>query len=125
VLAVLRAFETDGTGVYLHAQKAITTTDEDVEAALLIAQTWLTHAAMLLTHLPTNERPIIRPKGKKEAQLLALLPAEFSRAEALEKGTGQLGVSTPTVDRYLKRLCESGALVRPGGEYGQYVKAEM
>lgn len=119
-LTAIRHYETEGQGG-LSGAKVLHCTDEDAEAAMLIAGKWLEHAAMLLTHLPNAENKMMRPKRKNEELLLAALPAEFSRAEAQVAGEG-MGMSTRSVDRYLKRLTEGAHLSRTGGEYGSYVK---
>src|SRR5690606_4816297 len=53
ILTTYRAFTECGPG-HLYTSKSLTATDEDVEAGVRVASTWMDHAARLITHFPSG-----------------------------------------------------------------------
>jgi hypothetical protein len=121
--AVLRWIEMNGLTAFAELCKqetaVIDATDEDVNCAVLLAKTFASHAHKLSSLLPQTAHAVSSPKTSV-SRFLDALPEDFETREAVNIGA-KLGIDQRrTVERYLKRLTESGALRKTTN--GKYFK---
>ncbi|MEM1126752.1 MAG: DUF3987 domain-containing protein [Bacteroidota bacterium] len=115
ILAVARAWTT--ASVDLETSESISPTNDDLEAALLISSTCLTHGLALAHSLPERSPQL---QVTSEDLFLARLPDAFATREAVDIGE-RMTLSRRTVEQRLGRYVEDGHLSRP--KKGHYRKA--
>ena len=117
-LSVLRAFE---EGEALDSIQTVSPTGEEMEAALRLADMYLENALHFAEGLPKSISPQVSSKGMTYEVFYGLLPSHFQRKKAVAIGESMSPeLSESTVDRYLKKLSESGRLTKLS--HGKYTK---
>lgn len=80
--------------------KAVTCTDDDFQASLMLSDVYLQHSLLMFNNLEENKDPILYKMPNNKKQLLDQLPQEFQRKEAVALGK-KLGLSERSVDDFL------------------------
>ncbi|REL38692.1 DUF3987 domain-containing protein [Rhodohalobacter sp. SW132] len=106
IFAVLRVYEYDPVSV---DGEYLTPSDDDVIAALWIADTCLKHAIRLYEIIPGKED--VDARGDRYLKYHNVLPATFETAEALELAE-KMGIPERTAKRYLNGLLEEKKVAR-------------
>lgn len=83
-------------------QERIDCFQSDFEIAEKLISTYIEHSLIMFENLPRSSKHTITKKPRNIDLLFNSLPDEFSRKEAVEKAS-EFGLSTRTVDEYLKR----------------------
>ena len=94
----------------------------DFRTLKLLAEKLIEHAGRMLFALPDEDSPLqagISDFDSKSAQLLELLPEQFTKAEATEAGK-QLKMADRTVKEHITAMCANKQIVRTNK--GQYQK---
>jgi hypothetical protein len=76
--------------------------NSDFSVAEKLIATYIEHSLIMFENLPRSSKHTISRQPKSIEKLIATLPKEFTRKEAIEKAT-EFGLSIRTVDEYLKR----------------------
>jgi hypothetical protein len=120
-VALMRRYEQCGSWLEALAEPAVTIDDDDIDTVLFIAY-WSVQQTMHLYRLLVryDENETVATPTKPE-EVLARLPAEFTRADAVRVG-GEFGVSTRTIDRYLVIWQKTNAIRQSG--YGKFCRID-
>jgi hypothetical protein len=120
-VALMRRYEQCGSWLEALAEPAVTIDDDDIDTVLFIAY-WSVQQTMHLYRLLVryDENEAVATPTKPE-EVLARLPAEFTRADAVRVG-GEFGVSTRTIDRYLVIWQKTNAIRQSG--YGKFCRID-
>lgn len=100
-VALMRRYEQCGSWMEALAQPAVTIDDDDIDTVLFIAYWSVQQTMHLYRRLVRYDdaEPAASPATKPE-EILARLPAEFTRKDAVRVGE-EFGVTARTVERYL------------------------
>jgi hypothetical protein len=120
-VALMRRYEQCGSWMEALAEPAVTIDDDDIDTVLFIAY-WSVQQTMHLYRLLVryDENEAVTTPTKPE-EVLARLPAEFTRADAVRVG-GEFGVSARTIDRYLVIWQKTNAIRQSG--YGKFCRID-
>ena len=100
-VALMRRYEQYGSWLEALAEPAVTIDDDDIDTVLFIAYWSLQQTMHLYRRLVRYDDTEVTPTAStKPEEVLARLPSEFTRADAVRVG-GEFGVAVRTVDRYL------------------------
>lgn len=111
ILTVLRYYEKSKIPALLSCE------DIDFEVTLSMISQLIDHS--ISTFISLNHRQDSISSSGKKSQFWDSLEEEFSRADAIHLGQA-LGISNPTVDRYLKEFITKDFMIQP--QYGMYRK---
>jgi hypothetical protein len=112
IFTAMRKFE-DGD-----CSEVLTATDEDVQIALVLTETFLQHSILIFSNLPGQDATYSVKNPPKKQKFLEALPDCFTRKEAVDIGK-KAGFATRTVDYCLKKW--EGVYIRKE-DTGWYVK---
>lgn len=115
IFSVIRRFESGEDG--FAGREFITPDDDDVIAALWIADTCLKHTIRAFEQLPIEAQP--DAKGDRYHKFYNVLPPEFETYEAVEMAN-KMNIADRTAKRYLNTLIDEHKLTRI--RKGQYEK---
>lgn len=107
VLSALRKWERRDQSDTLYC------TSEDFKSAKALSKVYMEHTLLMLEALPKSN---VGNHINYLARLLMALPSSFTRADAIAVGE-QLGFSSSTVDRNLKKWADAGQLEHTHGRY--------
>ena len=99
-VALMRRYEQCGSWQEALAEPAITIDDDDIDTVLFIAYWSLQQTMHLYRRLVRYDDTEVTATPTKPEEVLARLPSEFTRADAVRVG-GEFGVAVRTVERYL------------------------
>ncbi|WP_340103504.1 hypothetical protein [Rhodohalobacter sp. 8-1] len=113
IFSVIRQFDEDGK--LLTELEFLTPDDDDLIAALWIADTCLKHTIRAFEQLPIEAQPDAR--GDRYHKFYNVLPPAFETSEAVELA-GKMNIANRTAKRYLNTLIDEQKLTRiRKGEY--------
>ncbi len=112
IFTAMRKFE-DGD-----CSEVLTATDEDVQIALALTETFLQHSILIFSNLPGQDATYSVKNPPKKQKFLEALPDCFTRKEAVDIGK-KAGFATRTVDYCLQKW--EGVYIRKE-DTGWYVK---
>ena len=112
ILSTLRKFDNGD------CTENVTSTDEDFEMALMIANVYLEHSLLMYNNLPKKEETGVFKGANNKKQFFEALPQNFKREEAIIIGK-KYQLKDRSIDNLLKSLLGSH-LTQPS--YGHYQK---
>ena len=120
-VALMRRYEQCGSWPEALAEPAITIDDDDIDTVLFIAYWSVQQTMHLYRRLVCYDDTEVMTTPTKPEEVLARLPHEFTRAEAVRVG-GEFGAAVRTIDRYLVIWQKTSAIKQIG--YGRFTRVD-
>lgn len=110
LLSILRAYENRNQKIMFTTPLSLICSEQDFQVALEMITVYIKHSEFVFNNLIKNENMVV--KGLNKRDLIDLMPELFKRSEIMRKAK-ELSISERSADRIIKKLIESGMLVKP------------